>query len=145
MKAHVHAACSCVRPRNPGAGGVIPWGQRKHIRTLDFGPPQQRLFQNLCLQQPHGLPPTSHVPILLDGVGHVLVPPAVVHQGGMTAATMDCEPLSLSVCYARQSSAYLLSTRQRFDMQGPLRGAHWVHWYKRIVQAGHVCNLTQGQ
>lgn len=47
---------------------------------MDLGAPQKGLLQDLGLQQPHGLPPAAHIPILLDGVGHILVPPAVVNQ-----------------------------------------------------------------
>ncbi len=60
--------------------GTIPWGQGKDISTLNLGPAQQDLLQDLRLQQAHGGPAPSHIAEFLDGIGHPLVPVAVVVQ-----------------------------------------------------------------
>lgn len=63
----------------------VPGGQGQHIGTLDLGTSQQHLVQDLILQQTHGPPPLPlpHIPPLLDGVGHIPVPPAVMLQSPM--------------------------------------------------------------
>ena len=64
--------------RSPGREG-------QDVSALHLGPTQERLLQDLRLQQPHGLPPIPDIPVLLDGVCNVLVPPAVVGQRGVPA------------------------------------------------------------
>ncbi len=65
--------------------GDSPGRQGEDVCALDFGAAQQDLGQDLVLQQHHRLAPLAHVPPLLDGVGHMLVPPAVVLQRTMPA------------------------------------------------------------
>jgi len=80
----------CTQPYNvvyPTLECGVPGRQRQHIGALNLGAAQQHLVQDLVLQQPHGSPPLTHVPPLLDGVGHVSVPPAVVLQRSMPACT----------------------------------------------------------
>ena len=64
---------------------VSPGWQREDIGALDLGAAQQDLGEDLVLQQLHRLAPLAHVPPLLYGVGHVLVPPAVVLQRAVPA------------------------------------------------------------
>ena len=69
--------------------GLLPGGQGQDIGLLDLGAPEQHLLQDLVLQQPHGGPPLVDVPPLLDRVGHIPVPPAVVLQSAMPAHSID--------------------------------------------------------
>lgn len=64
---------------------LSPGWQGKHISTLHFGAPEKSARENLALQQQHRLPPLADIAELLDGVGHVLVPPAVVAHRRMPA------------------------------------------------------------
>lgn len=71
--------CISKQPLRP----CVPGGEGQDISALHFGAAQQNLVQNLILEQLHGGPPLRHVPPLLDGVGHITVPPAVVLQSPM--------------------------------------------------------------
>ncbi len=77
------------------AGGR-PGGQREHVRALHLGAPQQDLGQDLPLQQQHRLAPLAHIAKLLDGVRHVLVPPAVMAQRAMPAQSSHVSGVQLS-------------------------------------------------
>ena len=65
----------------------LPWRESQDISALHLSAPQEHLVQDLILEQLHGSPPLSHIPPLLDGVGHVPIPPAVVLQSPMPAFT----------------------------------------------------------
>lgn len=61
----------------------IPRRKGQHISALNLGSPQQHFVQDLIFEQPHGSPPLGHVAPLLDGVGHISVPPAVMLQSAV--------------------------------------------------------------
>ena len=65
--------------------GGVPWWEGQHICTLDLGSAKQHLVEDLILEQSHGPPALPHIPPLLDGVGHIPIPPAVVLQSSMPA------------------------------------------------------------
>ena len=74
---------SCSRTNS---GRSIPGGQGQHVCALDLGAPEQDAGEDVVLEHQHGPAPVAHVAKLLDGVGHVLAPPAVVRHGAVPAA-----------------------------------------------------------
>ena len=80
-----------------------PGRKGEDIGALDFSAAQQNLGQDLVLQQQHGLAALANVPPLLDGVGHVLVPPAVVVQRAVPVCSAHTKTrLTVPLCMKKQ-------------------------------------------